>query len=45
LNADETYISYVKALFNGKIRMPINFDLRKQAGFSETELQSLLALE
>ncbi len=45
LDPGATYISYVKSLFDGKIRSPINFDLRKQAGFTESELQSLQALK
>lgn len=39
-----TYLNYVKSLFGGKIRRPINLDLRRKAGFTELELESLQAL-
>lgn len=45
LDSEETYIGYVKRLFNGKIRRPINRDLRKQAGFTDTEIARLQNLE
>ncbi len=45
LDSEDTYIGYVKRLFNGKIRRPINRELRKQAGFTDNELARLQNLE
>lgn len=45
LDSEDTYIAYVKRLFKGKIRRPINRELRKQAGFTDAELARLENLE
>ena len=44
LDPEKTYIEYVRRLFSGKVRRPINRELRRRAGFTDSELDSLLNL-
>ncbi len=44
LEPERTYLDLLTHFLNGEIRCPLNLKARRQAGFSETELESLLAL-
>jgi uncharacterized ferritin-like protein (DUF455 family) len=45
LDAESTYFELVRRLLKGKIHGPINRELRKQAGFDESELHRLERME
>lgn len=45
LDSQATYIELVRRFLKGKIRRPINHELRKQAGFDESELEMLEGME